>query len=165
MVEEASIRRRSKVVIYLHFVWAVKQHVDNIPPELERPVHRIISSEVEHLKGKVVAIGGMSDHIHLLVQMPGSTNPSLLIKQVKGVTSAFINDNRREFTEHFRWQDGYGCFSIGTDEESLTRVTSYIHHQKEHHTNNTLISQWEQTGEEIEISSSLRPEDARPKAI
>jgi putative transposase len=149
--EEGGVRRRSKVVVFLHFVWSVKYHTDAIPAELERRVHRLISSEVEKLGGAVVAIGGMLDHIHLLVQMTGTLSPSQLMKQVKGTSSSFINSHRASFSEQFRWQDGYGCFSIGTDPESRSSVISYIQHQKEHHSNGTIIPLWEETGELVEI--------------
>jgi putative transposase len=151
MTEEKTFRRWSKVIIFVHFIWATKSHTDQIPTNLERRVHRIISAEVESMKGEVLAIGGMSDHVHLLVQMPGMVSASQLMKQVKGISSTFINENRPGFSEQFRWQDGYGAFSAGTGEAYLARVISYIRHQKEHHANHSLIPEWEETGEIIEV--------------
>ena len=72
---------------------------------------------------------------------------SQLMKQVKGVSSAFVNEQRPEFSEKFRWQDGYACFSIGTDQTSLDRAIAYVRNQKTHHQSQELIAEWEETGE------------------
>jgi putative transposase len=100
----------------------------------------------------VYAIGGMPDHVHLVVRMPGRLSPAALMKQVKGASSVLLNEVRPEFSERFDWQDGYGCLSIGQSRDELETVIAYVRRQKEHHANNDLMLDWEETNE-------LVPED------
>ena len=75
-------------------------------------------------------INGMPDHVHILFLR----NPKLaitdVVKQVKGNTSHWINQENL-IPEKFGWQTGYGIFSVS--ESQLDRVYHYIRNQKEHH--------------------------------
>ena len=139
--------RRSKCEIYLHFVWATKGRRPWINARIEREVYRCIESEVQKLNGVVLALNGMPDHVHLVVQMPSTLNAAQLAKQVKGVSSAFINDHDRlPVDDLFRWQEGYGVFSVSRSH--LRRVMNYVQGQKQHHENGTTWPQWEETDQE-----------------
>lgn len=94
--------------------------------ELYKYMTGIISSN-EH---KVLAIGGMPDHIHILIGMRPHQALSGLLKEVKGSSSKWINE-RRFLRSHFTWQEGYGAFSYSKSD--LPKVLSYIQHQEEHH--------------------------------
>jgi hypothetical protein len=72
-----------------------------------------------------------------------------LVKQLKGVTSKVIAQ-RANGLSSFRWQPGYGVFSVGSDQ--VARVREYITRQKQHHANGTLQPALEQTG-----NASFRP--------
>ena len=138
--------RRSKAEIYLHFVWATKNRQPMLTPEIERSVYRCIESEAKDLKVIVLAIGGISDHVHLLVRMPTSVCASVLMKQVKGVSTTFVRDQLQPKTP-FCWQEGYGVFSVSRSH--VDKVTSYVINQKTHHADNKLWDEWEQSDEEV----------------
>src|SRR5688500_7211988 len=53
----------------------------------------------------LLAVGGMPDHIHLIVCAPGKFSPSDLARSFKGPTSALMNDIRPQFSDLFRWQE------------------------------------------------------------
>jgi REP element-mobilizing transposase RayT len=138
-------QRQSKTRVYLHLVWATYERLPLLTPDIEREVYRCIESEATRLRCKVLAIGGMSDHVHLAVKLPSTVEYSRLMNQIKGVSSHFVHD---QFAGHegFKWQAGYGAYSI--DPDHLDVVISYINNQKVHHTNNTLRSKWEEVDEE-----------------
>jgi putative transposase len=139
------VRYRSKVESYGHFVWATRRRAEVLTPEFERRVYRCVVAEVSRQRCQVLAIGGMPDHIHVLARMTGSMAPATLARQMKGVSSALLNDIRPAYSERFDWQDGYGFFSLGRNQ--VPYVLQYVKNQKLHHADNNLWPEWEETGE------------------
>ena len=60
-------RRRNKLRVPLHFVWATHTRLPLLTEDIERDVYRYIEKVCRDDKCDVLAIGGMPDHIHLLV--------------------------------------------------------------------------------------------------
>ena len=59
---------------------------------------------------KLLAINGMPDHIHILFGMRPSQSLSDLMRDVKGDSTLWINNNNL-VPEKFSWQEGFGAFS------------------------------------------------------
>ena len=139
--------RRSKIEVYLHFVWAVKGREPLLTPQVEAAVHRCIQSEAQSMKCVVLALDGMPDHVHLLIKPPATLLPlSEFMKRIKGVSSAFANDlPPRDM--RFRWQEGYAVYAVCPSHKPT--VIDYIRNQKQHHANGTLTGEWEETDEEV----------------
>ncbi len=131
--------------LYYHFVWTVKERRALIDANLEPALYRAIAAKVQEMQGFVHAIGGTSDHIHLAVSIPPRVAPSKFIGDVKGNSSHFINHVVKPDFE-FHWQDEYGVLSFG--EKNLPAVVRYIHHQKQHHADETLIAAMERMDEQ-----------------
>jgi REP element-mobilizing transposase RayT len=79
---------------------------------------------------KLIAVGRVADHIHLLISLSKTLDIAHAMQLIKGGSSKWIHD---EFPEHrlFEWQEGYGAFSIGIGE--VERTVRYIENQAEHH--------------------------------
>ncbi len=132
--------------IYFHFVWATQQRDPLLTPDVERRIHRCIQSEAERLDAIVLAIGGLTDHVHLAVQVPPDLNASHLAKQVKGVSSRFAAAElveKQGLLPYFCWQEGYSVFSLSRSH--LARVIPYVQHQKLRHAQQTVWDDWEAT--------------------
>ena len=79
---------------------------------------------------KALAVGGVEDHVHVLVSIPSTLSVAKSIQLLKGNSSKWIHDTFKEHWE-FEWQEGYGAFSIGIS--GLEGTTRYIQNQAEHH--------------------------------
>jgi REP element-mobilizing transposase RayT len=133
--------------VYLHFVWATKNRELNIPVSLEIDLFNIIQTEVRRLRCECLATNGMADPIHLLVRYGRSVSLGRLMNQVKGVSSAFLNERMFPNREgYFRWQSGYAVFSVS--QNHVARVTEYIRNQKHHHATGKTWKRWEETPDE-----------------
>src|SRR4030095_2590779 len=97
---------------------------------------------------KMLAINGMSDHIHFLIGMKPSCRLSDLIREIKKSSNDFIKEKR--FSKHkFNWQEGYGAFSYGHSD--LDNVIAYIMNQKEHHKKKNIQEEYLELLKKFEI--------------
>jgi REP element-mobilizing transposase RayT len=79
---------------------------------------------------KALAVGGVEDHMHLLLSLPSTLSVSKPLQLIKGGSSKWIHDTfpgQRDFA----WQEGYGAFSIGITQVDDT--IAYSERQAEHH--------------------------------
>ena len=129
-----------KLVIYFHFIWSTQDGNPLITRDIERPVYRCIVSQVHELGCQVLAINGVADHIHMVVKVRSTVPVSILIKQAKGVSARFINDHF-QINNKFRWQSGYGAFTISRWD--LPMIINYVNKQKIHHREQGLIEELE----------------------
>lgn len=125
-------------MIYLHFVWTTWDRLPLISPNREVRVYQTIREECVKQKALVLAVGGIDDHVHLLVRLPAALAPSAFLKQVKGASSRLVSQHSGE---PLKWQGGYAVFSVSYGD--VQRVTEYIRRQKEHHADGTVITAWE----------------------
>ena len=117
-----------------------------VTPEIEAEVYRVIETEAKRLGCDVLAIGGMPDHIHLVVTLPATVTFGQLAKQVKGVSSKFTTDRLLPPESFFKWQEGYGLFTLSRNH--IERAVAYVQRQKLHHASGHLWPEWEETDEE-----------------
>ena len=138
--------RRNKLALFIHFVWATWDRLPMIDPSLERRLYRMLADQAQAQGCKVLALNGMPDHVHLVVQIPATVAMADLIKQIKGASSRFVNEVVRPEAV-FKWQGSYGAFSVSRWD--LERITRYVQGQKEHHQAGELFPEWEACFEEI----------------
>lgn len=102
----------------------------SITPELQERLYDYIGGIVRAEKGTLYAIGGMPDHIHLLLRWRTDACVADLMRTVKARSSRWMHKNFAE-AAGFAWQEGYGVFSVSKSAE--TDVKNYIEKQAEHH--------------------------------
>lgn len=129
--------------LYYHFVWTTKLRLPLINPTIEGMVHNLIASRAKLERGVVYAVNGMEDHVHLVVSLPPTVALAKFVKNVKGGSSRFIGETIKA---PFRWQDGYGVFTVGP--RGLDTVIEYVKNQKAHHAAGTLIKSLEYSADE-----------------
>ena len=126
--------------LYLHFVWATWDRLPVIAPEWKSGISRCIQAECAALKVTVLAQYAMPDHVHLLVRFPTTVTVAEIAKQVKGASSHLVT-HRMAPGEWFKWQGGYGAFSVS--KADVPRVRHYIQCQEEHHRDQSFPLEWD----------------------
>ncbi len=81
----------------------------------------------------------MPDHVHCLFLLNAQKSIAEIIKQVKGSTSHWINE-QNSIPEKFAWQTGYAAYAVS--ESLLEKVYRYIVNQKEHHRKKTFLQEY-----------------------
>lgn len=132
--------RHAGVAVYIHFVWATWDRLPLLTEALARPVCRAIGAICADRGAAVIAIGGVEDHLHLLVELPATLALADLAKQVKGATAHLVTHELAAGC-FFRWQGGYGAVSVSP--RHLAEVCDYIARQRDHHAAGALIAEWE----------------------
>jgi len=77
----------------------------------------------------VRVIDGVEDHLHALFLLARTKSMAEIMKAVKGESAHWMN--AQVFDGTFRWQVGYGGFSVCV--QDVDRVEWYIRNQKRHH--------------------------------
>ena len=133
-----------KVRIYLHLVWSTWDRLPLIAHEDEEKLHDCIAAIAVKQKCSVIAIGGMPDHVHLLLQFPATLNVGFLMQQLKGGSAHFANQEM-ELPAPLKWRGSYAAFSVSRWD--VAKIAAYIRDQKVHHAQNGTIAQLEVSGE------------------
>jgi REP element-mobilizing transposase RayT len=116
--------------IYLQVVFAVKGRKSLIQSEWKEELYKYICGVVNGKKEKVYAIGGVADHIHILLSVKPNILLSDLVRDIKCNSSKWINE-RQYVDGKFQWQEGFGAFSY--THWHLDTIINYINNQEDHH--------------------------------
>jgi putative transposase len=114
----------------MHCVFATKGRHPWIQRGLQERLWPYLGGIARENKMKALIVGGVEDHIHILVSLPAILSTAKAVQLLKGNSSKWVHDTFRELS-HFAWQDGYGAFSIGIS--GIEETTRYIAGQTEHH--------------------------------
>ncbi len=116
--------------IWIHAIWSTKNRLSLIKPTAEMKIHQFIAEQLREQGCPVRIINGMPDHVHCLFLLSPQKSIAEVIKQIKGSSSHFINQNNL-IPEKFAWQTGYAAYSVS--ESGVNKVFQYIQNQKKHH--------------------------------
>jgi putative transposase len=121
---------QSLVQIYVHLVFSTK---DRRPFLREQSIlERLHAYLVGACKGQdcpSLQVGGVEDHVHLLVRLGKSVDVSTLIRELKRESSKWVKAELN--LSEFHWQSGYGAFSVSPSH--VDAVIEYLRNQREHH--------------------------------
>ena len=112
-----------------HIVFSTKLRIPWITQDLEPKLYAYIGGILGRKNGQLVEIGGIEDHIHILVGLPPSSSVASIVGAVKSNSSSFAKEKGEN--PDFSWQLGYAAFTVS--ESQVPRVRRYIQRQKDHH--------------------------------
>ena len=115
--------------LHVHVVFGTKVRLPLIDPVWQSRLHAFLGGSVCHLEAVPEAIGGMPDHVHLLLGIKATHRLADLVRDIKRASSKWVHENTR--VTEFAWQDGYGAFSVSASDQEA--VCAYIAGQAEHH--------------------------------
>ena len=116
--------------VWLHIIWSTKLRKPNLFRSFRYDLFNYVKSYGEENDILIDVINGVEDHVHLLVRLKTTQKISEIINLLKGVSSRWINLNA-DLEGKFKWQNGYGVFSVS--EKDIHKVRSYIYNQEKHH--------------------------------
>lgn len=128
--------------LYIHLVWSTWDRAPLITQQVQPRLYAIMLQKCKEMKCNPIALGGIDNHVHLLVRLHPAVAIADLVKEIKGASSHLANHEILPGGS-FRWQGAYGAFSIRKDEAE--QVTAYILNQADHHAQNNLFLFFEQT--------------------
>jgi REP element-mobilizing transposase RayT len=114
----------------MHCVFSTKERRPIITPELQARLFQYIGGISRENGMKLIAAGGIADHVHLLISLSRTLSISKAMQLIKGGSSKWIHDTFPEL-RLFEWQEGYGAFSVSLSNRE--KVIAYINSQPEHH--------------------------------
>ena len=125
--------------IHLHLVFSTKNRERWITPEIENEVWSYLGGICRSHQVKAIQVGGVEDHVHLLVGLPATMALSEFMRRLKGESSKWISE-KWPAMKGFAWQDGYGAFSVGKSQ--VPDTVRYITRQREHHARTTFADEY-----------------------
>jgi putative transposase len=126
-----------------HIVFGTKFRRKSIRNEIVEPFYEFIGGTIRNRKGSLIQIGGIEDHLHLLVALPPTITVADAVRDIKANASKWINENRndtRNASDKFEWQIGYGAFTVSYSHVEI--VQNYILSQREHHRTRTFEEEY-----------------------
>ena len=119
------------VKLYVHIVFHVKNtRITMRKADLPR-IFEYIGGILRNHNSMALAVGGIENHVHILMTLPKAQTLSDLVRTIKAVSSGWIKSIGPDYYNAFAWQNGYGAFSVSPS--ILTKTINYINCQEHHH--------------------------------
>lgn len=116
--------------ILVHLVFSTKDRHSYLTPDIRTDLYPYVGGILRNLGVPLLQIGGVDDHVHLLLQLPRTMTVAQLVQEAKTSTSKWLKTKGPAFT-NFSWQAGYAAFSVSpSDADAASR---YIQTQEDHH--------------------------------
>jgi REP element-mobilizing transposase RayT len=125
--------------IHIHAVFSVQNRISLIHKNWQDRLYQYIIAIIQNHGHKVLSIGGMPDHIHILFGFRLTQSLSDLMQNVKRDSSEWINKERLVMGK-FSWQEGYGAFSYSKSQ--ILQVAKYIENQERHHAKRSFLEEY-----------------------
>jgi putative transposase len=116
----------------VHCVFSTHERRPWLTPAICKRLHPYLGGIARENGIRALAIGGVADHVHLLLSLPATISISKTVQLLKGNSSKWLRETFPELrAQGFAWQEGFGAFSIGIS--GVEETTRYIQMQEEHH--------------------------------
>ena len=111
----------------VHIVFRTKDSAPLINDEIIAALHAYIGGISRTLGAVPLQVGGVADHVHILLGIKATHSVANLVQEIKKHSSPWL----QERVPGFSWQEGYGAFSVSP--ERIPGVVKYIQNQPELH--------------------------------
>ena len=120
----------SKTKLLIHIVFATEHRFPYIPQEFKRDLYNYIFGILKNKDCYTYRINGMTDHVHILIDLNPTIALADLVRDVKRSSSLWMKENEN-FSNTAKWGKGYYAMSLGSD--NLDACINYIKNQETHH--------------------------------
>jgi len=123
-----------------HVIFSTKYRHRLLTLPIRPRLYEYMGGTIRSLKGTLVEIGGVADHVHLLMHLPATIAVSDSIRDIKANASKWLNE-LPESPGRFEWQKGYAAFTVSMSLRGS--VQTYIRNEEEHHRTQTFQEEYE----------------------
>jgi putative transposase len=125
--------------LYVHLVFSPKNRDALIKKEWKCALEKYVTGIIQSENHKLIAIGTMPDHIHILIGYNINQLIPELVERIKTSSNKWIKENKHSQFK-FEWQKGFGAFSHSRSQ--IDTVVKYILTQEEHHHQKTFKEEY-----------------------
>jgi putative transposase len=111
---------------FIHCIFSTKERQPLIPADRKTALFNYLGGIAKSEGFSLLAAGGTSNHVHLLLILPVTNSLANVVQKLKGSSSRWMGPS-------FSWQEGYGAFSVSPSQVPV--VKKYIRNQEQHHRN------------------------------
>jgi putative transposase len=124
--------------LHYHIVFGTKNHEPMIQAAWRDKLHAYLGGIIRTADGIAESIGGVSDHVHLLIGLLATHRLADVLRELKTVSSGWVHNEIG--VRGFAWQEGYGAFTVSASQRGALR--RYIEQQEEHHRTRTFREEY-----------------------
>jgi REP element-mobilizing transposase RayT len=124
--------------LHYHLIFSTKERHPHIATDWRDRLHAYLGGIVRTLDGIPEAVGGMADHVHLLVGLRATHCLADVLRDIKAESSRWVHEEIGRRT--FSWQEGYGAFTVSASQRET--VKGYIAQQEKHHRRRTFQEEY-----------------------
>jgi REP element-mobilizing transposase RayT len=128
--------RQPYTQLYMHLVWATWDRMPLITADLRQPIYGCINQQLKKHRCEPLAIGGIDDHVHVLMRFHPTVRLYEVVQHAKGASSHLVT-HVLDPGGFFKWQGYYGAFTLS--KRQVPHVRDYILRQEEHHLGGMVI--------------------------
>lgn len=126
----------SKVRALYHIVFGTHKRVPSVTNEFSRDLYMVIFGIIKDYKvqgqaSRLIRIGGVEDHVHLLIDLHSMMALAQLVGEIKRRSSLWMKEQRDRYPMFDGWGREYYAATLA--EKDCAAVIEYINNQQEHH--------------------------------
>ncbi len=137
--------------LHYHIVFSTKERRPFITSAWLTQFHDYIGGTVIGLGGVSQRVGGVADHVHLLVGLKATHCLADFMRELKKATSVWARENHEP---DFVWQDGYAAFTVSASKREVVR--QYIEKQESHHAKRDFVAELKELLEKHDVKYDER---------
>ena len=125
--------------LHYHIVFSTKNRDPFLVETVRQRLFAYLGGIARENGMTALEVGGMTDHVHLLLSIPASLAVSKAVQLIKGGSSHWLKVTFPNMID-FAWQDGYAAFTVS--QSQLNDTQAYIRAQPEHHQTKTFFEEY-----------------------
>ena len=114
--------------LHHHVIFSTKERRPLLKADWRPRLYEYLGGTIRGFGGVAETIGGVEDHVHILMSLKTTEAPAAIVREFKKASSNWAAER---YDPSFAWQEGYGIFSVSWTH--CGSVVQYIEAQPEHH--------------------------------
>lgn len=139
--------------LHYHIVFSTKNRHRWLTRDVEQRVWEYLGGIARENGMKALQVGGIDDHVHVVLGAPASLAVSKAVQLLKGGSSKWMHETFPSLKEFAR-QDGYGAFTVS--KFGLPAFIKYVETQREHHQSRSFQDEYRTMLEQHEVEYDER---------